>query len=369
MELPNDLFTEVLVRLPLKDILISRCVCRTWNILISNPYFSSYYAKNSPYTSIFITQAFSKLKSLSLLQFSANEELSLYSRYISIKPKVPRVVDINSDPWVTIIGSCDGSLFLLHTSVYLDDRVIDKIYLCNPLFERCVKIAEDIGNSQWGVSKYEVGYIPSTNSYKLLRFGYDGGRVKEAKIFTVGVDKDWRIVEDPFTFLESWSQGVCFNGAYHWVAYSENLVNIFTFDLLEEKCSGIPNPPGLLLFSLPKVSVTILNGRLSLVDCSDGFQMNIWTMDKYGVAESWFRNIILLKHWFPYSKYFYLKNFLPIAVLPNGNIIFLETESGSLYFFSLEEKQCSQIKLRGVDHQLAIVMADAFEPRFYSLRK
>ncbi|KAK6158479.1 hypothetical protein DH2020_005793 [Rehmannia glutinosa] len=355
MELPNDLFTEVLVRLPLKDIFISRCVCRAWNTLITTPYFTSYYANNSPFTSIILTQDNCNRTSFFLLEFGKNGDFI----QTPIKPKLPEIAE--TDSRVSIIGSCDGSIFLLHRRGSRDGS-IDNMYLCNPLFERCVKIAEDrLVNSPCGVFEYKVCYIPSTNSYKLLKFRYHGGSLKEAKIFTVGVDKDWRNLEDPFTFLEYWSEGVCFNGAYHWVADNENLDNICTFDLLEEKCSGIPKPPGLLPFLSETVSLTILNDRLSVVDYSDCSQMNIWTMDKYGVAESWFRNIILLKH---HPRNSDLERFLPIAILPNGNIIFYEMYSLRIYFFSLEEKKCSRIKLRGVDNQEPITMANAFKPRF-----
>ncbi|KAK6158522.1 hypothetical protein DH2020_005836 [Rehmannia glutinosa] len=364
MELPNDLIKEILVRLPLKDILSYKCVCREWYMLISNPNFTTYYAQHSPFTTIFLDQYHFCTKSLSLLEFSPNGDFT----QIRIKPKIPEFQDINSNG-VTIIGSCDGWLFLLYHAYrpcYLDDRVIDKIYFCNPLFERCVEIAQD--RSPWGDLDYKVGYIPSTNNYKLLRILYNRNRVEEAKIFTIGVDKDWRIVEDPFTFWEPGSdyEGVCFNGAYHWVTDNENLDNICTFDLLEEKCSAIPNPPGLLPFSSENVKLTILSDRLSVVDYSDCSQMNIWTMEKYGVAESWFRNISILESWIPHQKH--LINFLPIAVLRNGNLIFSQMYPGNSYYFSLGKKQCTPFMFLNVDGLVGETMYEnAFGPRFYSL--
>ncbi|XLR68012.1 hypothetical protein S83_018684, partial [Arachis hypogaea] len=35
--LPADIITDIFVRLPIKSVLICRCVCKHWNTLISNP--------------------------------------------------------------------------------------------------------------------------------------------------------------------------------------------------------------------------------------------------------------------------------------------------------------------------------------------
>ncbi|RYR01535.1 hypothetical protein Ahy_B06g080420 [Arachis hypogaea] len=38
--LPVDIITDIFVRLPIKFVLICRCVCKHWNTFISNPNFA-----------------------------------------------------------------------------------------------------------------------------------------------------------------------------------------------------------------------------------------------------------------------------------------------------------------------------------------
>ncbi|KAI3468545.1 hypothetical protein Pfo_025208 [Paulownia fortunei] len=353
MELPTDLVLEIFRRLPCKDVLSSKCVCRAWYKLLSDPDFTTTYARNSPFTTLILTHGYMD-KSVFLLEFAADGELI---RTPIFKPEVPDFVETDLDSKLSIIGSCNGLLFLLLRRCYCD-RLAEKVYVCNPLLGGCVALAEDkVVKQPWDCVEYKLGYVPFTNNFKLLRFVYQDNKiVEQAKIFTVGMDDKWRSVEDPFTCWVSWCKG------------HENLDLICTFDFGEEKSSGIPKPPGLLQLSWEMMNLTILNNRLSLVDLSDYSQMSIWTMEEYAVAESWSRNI-LLRCWIPYYMATRLSHLFPIAVLPNGNILFSDKASDRLFSFSLEKKQCTLIKVSDADRILLTTYANTYAPRFYSLKE
>ncbi|CAK8537934.1 unnamed protein product [Lathyrus sativus] len=40
-DLPSPIITDILLQLPLKTIATSKCVCKTWNTLISSRYFAN----------------------------------------------------------------------------------------------------------------------------------------------------------------------------------------------------------------------------------------------------------------------------------------------------------------------------------------
>ncbi|RHN53624.1 putative F-box domain-containing protein [Medicago truncatula] len=46
--LPFHLTTEILLKLPIKSLLICRCVCKIWNTLISEPKFAKLQFERAP---------------------------------------------------------------------------------------------------------------------------------------------------------------------------------------------------------------------------------------------------------------------------------------------------------------------------------
>ncbi|PNY16133.1 F-box family protein [Trifolium pratense] len=47
-DLPFPIITDILVRLPIKSVLICKSVCKTWNAMISDPHFPNLYFELSP---------------------------------------------------------------------------------------------------------------------------------------------------------------------------------------------------------------------------------------------------------------------------------------------------------------------------------
>lgn len=46
--LPSQLTTHILLKLPIKSLLICRCVCKIWNTLISEPHFAKLQFERAP---------------------------------------------------------------------------------------------------------------------------------------------------------------------------------------------------------------------------------------------------------------------------------------------------------------------------------
>jgi hypothetical protein len=47
-DLPFPIITDILIRLPIKSVLICKCVCKTWNTMISDRHFPNLYFELSP---------------------------------------------------------------------------------------------------------------------------------------------------------------------------------------------------------------------------------------------------------------------------------------------------------------------------------
>jgi hypothetical protein len=47
-DLPFPIITDILLRLPIKSVLICKCVCKTWNTMILDPHFPNLYFELSP---------------------------------------------------------------------------------------------------------------------------------------------------------------------------------------------------------------------------------------------------------------------------------------------------------------------------------
>ncbi|PIN24766.1 hypothetical protein CDL12_02511 [Handroanthus impetiginosus] len=234
MELPRDLMYGVFFRLQCRDVVSCRGVCRAWYNPLSDPNFSTYYTRFSPHHD--------RSDYFFLIHIDANGEFI----WRPIKPKVPRSSETRTI--VEVVGSCDGLVFLLLRN-FNYPHTTEPVYVCNPLLGgRCHALRKFFRvNKLVGRVEYKLGFVPPTNKIKLLSIGFDGdGRVLEAHILTFRGDDKWRKLKDPLTLLFHFSNGICFTGAYHWVAEDENVDWICTSDNGEEKCGRILKPPDLL---------------------------------------------------------------------------------------------------------------------------
>jgi hypothetical protein len=46
-DLPSSITTCILLQLPIKSVSMCKCVCKTWNALISDPYFATLYSQHA----------------------------------------------------------------------------------------------------------------------------------------------------------------------------------------------------------------------------------------------------------------------------------------------------------------------------------
>ncbi|KAB2060216.1 hypothetical protein ES319_A10G001800v1 [Gossypium barbadense] len=119
----SDVMSDILLRLPLKDLVGCKCVCKWWNTLISDPIFKLNYSLRNPQYNIsgFFLQKFLYLELHSKLLFFPCEGR------VDAAPK-PSLSFIEDDKGVRIQHSCNGLLICSSFRCGEEDR---KYYICS----------------------------------------------------------------------------------------------------------------------------------------------------------------------------------------------------------------------------------------------
>ncbi|KAG5032191.1 hypothetical protein AAZX31_06G188400 [Glycine max] len=308
--LPEELIQVILLRLPLRNLLHLKRVCKSWLSLISDPQFAK---------SHFDLAAESTLKLLvrinndsgSDVNFVNIEDGSAEPVYNLPNPKPNQIQKHECIPRVNVVGSCRGFL-LLTTASY----PFLYFLIWNPstgLQKRFKKV--------WLKFSYVcgIGYDSSTDDYVVVMITLPRSQTScttEAYCFssrtnswnctmiTVPSTTNYTFVQDQF------KHGLFLNGALHWLACSDyNDCKIIAFDLIEKSLSDIPLPPEL---ERSTYYLRAMGGCLCL--CVKAFETalptEMWMMNQYKVHSSWTKTFVFSSH-----------EFLPICFTKNGDIV------------------------------------------------
>ncbi|KAL3834051.1 hypothetical protein ACJIZ3_008787 [Penstemon smallii] len=238
-ELPSVLILEILLKLPIQIILRCRCVCKTWNNLISEKYF----AKNT------------------------------------------------------------------------------------------------------SIVAYGFGFSDHYKVLRIVRRDHSGNECDiHGEIFTIGVDRKWRSFDDSSLAYMLSPCGIFLDGILYFVGYLTSGF-LLAFDMEEERGRRITLPTELEGTPSNNIVLAVCNDNLCLSDKTDPHQLNIWTMKRDGVVESWSKEIIL-KLWISHGL-LYL-----ITTLKNGDLLMnwypMVGYSDGLLSYNRKTKKCSKLQYTGI---------------------
>ncbi|KAK2665643.1 hypothetical protein Ddye_004217 [Dipteronia dyeriana] len=320
--LPDDVMIHIFLRFSVKDLSQLRCVCKSWNQLITNQSFVESHINQSTSKACILyhppgfqplelglyseTQDFSLYPETNEFFFaeSQTQELSLYFR-TGRKP-----AKIRNPPFATelmdwnIIGSCNGVLCLCSNS----DRSL--IYMWNPSISKHITLPRPF-------YKYNIRY---------LGFGVDhlSGHLDDFKVVTISTNANaevyslqknsWKIIPEgfpPSIELSSCPRDhpVFVKGCVHWCARVSCYLDskcpwlIVSFDFVDEVFQKIMLPNDLSTSDGAKL-LNVVNGCLCVFAAVDEVRSvyELWVMKEYGVVESWTRTCIIEKpdkYWWP----------------------------------------------------------------------
>ncbi|CAL5186940.1 unnamed protein product [Lathyrus oleraceus] len=336
---PDDLIAEVLSLLKVKSLMRFKCVSKSWNSLISDPFFVNMHliksSQNIPLT--LFSSHFSKytlLNHFPTLRFLEKLSITLAN-------------DITDNRFINnsnlLVGCCNGLLCFLHVSVY---NWPQECYLS--FFNPATKsLSKKLGyfslplKNPHSCFKFSFGYDHLTSKYKVLAF-----RLNEVRVFTLG-DNVWRNIQTfpVYPYINPRNHvngGVYLNNSLNWFAFRDmtyfdydweyftiDKFVIISLDLGTETFKQLMPPK---VFDEVQLSMPTLS---ALMDClcfshhSNGDNFVIWQMREFGVEESWTKLLkFSYEHLLPWFLFFRYIPLLPLYIFENGDALIWASEEG-----------------------------------------
>uniref|UniRef100_A0A2N9HSX7 F-box domain-containing protein n=1 Tax=Fagus sylvatica TaxID=28930 RepID=A0A2N9HSX7_FAGSY len=314
--LPVEIVTQILIRLPIKSIIISTSVCKTWKSLIQNPTFIPthlHHSINNNNHHHLLFRLCQDGKEIYALHNDDDDDFTEHTRFDFPFHAV-------NDNTFRVVGTCNGLVCLS------DDLIVNKVhhfFLWNPCVRKFVKLPYPnlTYKTHGGVSaSIGFGFDAKTNDYKVVRMvnlpnpNSNSKNLRrdrpKVEVYTLSTG-EWRMVTaalPPICTVLGLQQVAFVNGALHWLAFrwtDDDLIYHFVlvFELEDEVFREIqlPELPGYENtydldgpVSVYKNCLALFKKRyyrhyrIDFFENKEGSSdQNIWVMKEYGVASSW----------------------------------------------------------------------------------
>jgi len=290
--LPFDVIPEILCRLPAKLLLQLRCVCKSWNSLISEPKFAKKHFRVSTtwnFHCLFYTHCLRKYILTSYPIDSVFTNLTSKFTQFEYSPN-----SFNGDyprsNFYDFIGSCNGILCIA-------DYYKGLVILWNPSIRKFKELPLFQKPKVFTHMSFGFGYDSSKDNYKVVVIldyimpnsitnENNLANKTEVRVHTLGTNI-WRNVQEyPLGGVPVELLGKFVSGTINWL-FSEELFQacprfIVSFDLMNESYQKILPP------NFGGVDVCHLSALGVLRDClCVTFVDDVWIMKEYGNQESW----------------------------------------------------------------------------------
>ncbi|CAH9078571.1 unnamed protein product [Cuscuta europaea] len=295
--LPCEVLKDIISRLPIKSIVQSKCVSRSWKLQFNDPHVFQMHISRCPGFKFFFFQQYNG-NELSFIEFN-NENFDdvnvgtvrkIDSMPLSIKPSI-----IENNTWrIMILASSNGLLCLQDY-----DAITDWTCVYSP-FTRDYKLVPKL-DSKFSPSAYGFGYHRITGEYKIVRIGvYSGEGDKnlevqsEVHVYTLSKD-EWRYIgRVPDEQLgDMHGDGVLFCGRLYWPR-ARSFSGLMYYDLADDSLGSVPMLAETILKDVQDYELVVLGDCLSVAvtkyhDLTEWIQ--IWVMKEYGC---WVKRYTLL---------------------------------------------------------------------------
>jgi len=361
-ELPPDILSEILSRLPVKSLLRFRSTSKSLKSLIDSHKFINLHLRNSPNRSLVlqfkfdiyqiqINDAFSD-PNISMILFPLNHPFTGNSN--SIDPT------LNST--ITLIGSCNGLLAMSHgVMAFTHPNAPNEITIWNPNTRKhriipflplpIPNILQSDNINRVCLCVHGFGFDSVSGDYKLLRIShlidpqnpfYD----PQVRLFCLKTNS-WKIIPNlPYALCYTITMGVFVenSSSLHWVAtrkiqpFQSDL--ILAFNLTLETFNEVPLPDEVgeeVNSNSFDICVAVLGGCLCMtVDYKDT-KIDVWVMKEYGCRDSWCKLFTVVKSSFDLP----LQSLRLLGYSSDGKKVLLRVDVENLFWYDLERKQVS----------------------------
>ncbi|CAL5380676.1 unnamed protein product [Camellia sinensis] len=342
-ELPPEVISEILSRLPVKPLLQFRCVSKPWCSLIDSPTFIKMHLHRSIQSrsnlSLIVTKLNSNIPNLlcSVHFDKLDIDFELYQP-LTFEKRLDQV-------W----NSCNGLLCLSFRNV--------EVVLWNPSTRKYLElpllpIEIPVAFCRMFVVFYGLGYDSVSDDYKVMRitqFNGAGFVHFESKVRVYSLKSDyWRKVGDfPHHLKLDPCTGLLVGGALHWSVNPKPMLvdgprALIAFDLGSEEYRMVPLPEcGAVDFHL---KFAVLDGCLCVLHHYHKKGIDLWVMKEYGVKESWTKLIYIENSNVINCFAIYLE---PLAYSKNGKKVLFQHNSQRFLWYNLERKTVEMVEIYG----------------------
>ncbi|XP_059650283.1 putative F-box protein At5g52610 [Cornus florida] len=270
---PDELFLDILLRLPVKSLFRFRSVCKRWSTIIDSPSFVDLHLSQSQTR---------PCEPQILVSFSLPDSKHYFYSSSLEGGQAVRLMWLpgNCRSPCYVSESLNGLVCFYHDSL---------VCVINPSTQKFRALPAS-NFKRFECEFYYFGFDPSKNEYKVLHIMcmrplyclslFD----MQCEVFTIKVGSEepkewsWRKIAHvppyPYTFR---GQGVCVNGAIHWICRKAPREVLVVFDVASEKFRSLPLPGGVS----PEYNLRQIGGRLALLNDSDcdGSDIEIWVLE------------------------------------------------------------------------------------------
>ncbi|KAF3453052.1 hypothetical protein FNV43_RR03485 [Rhamnella rubrinervis] len=313
-DLPEEVVTEILLRLPLESLIRFKCVKRSWYALISDPAFvakhlrlhhCNNYNKVSSSPSLFVRY----LRVNSLLRREIVQEFSILNLVNDDdngeNGRVNSVVEnfelpvIPGGKSLRLVSQCDGIILLAHLEANI-------ALLWNPAIREFKVLQNSCFPDGFVILGVGFGYDCRANDYKAVRIvssvNPNDGNHSRAEVYTLGTDS-WREIKLHIKvgFIPGDRREVYCKGAYYWWIQNHIRTNmILSFDMCDEEFHEITVPVNVEMAEGMPSTLAVWNDSLALfispLQRGVSKLIDMWVMDDCfgGVKRfSWTKHLVI----------------------------------------------------------------------------
>ncbi|XP_071705117.1 F-box/kelch-repeat protein At3g06240-like [Rutidosis leptorrhynchoides] len=332
INIPPEIMTDILYRLPAKSVGRFRCVSKDWLSQLSSPQFIMTHQNTLNQKHFVLVKS-----SLYSIPFSN------HSLEVSRSPTELRLGFTIDTIWYTIHGSCNGLVLLSFYNFNL--RYTRTLSVLNPTTRDLIRLPQVVYN-QTSSDLFGFGYDSLTDDYKVVTIrlyndydtNFSAGK-KFVYVYSLRT-KNWTRLSDAtssdYSILikDSLTSAVFVNGILHWFGkkLSDNLPVIVALSLTNEKFSEVSIPifPNDVDIKYHCQLVDV-GGKLGIFSNAKG---TIWLMNEYGVKESWTK---ILLHGFDRHS----MSFQPMISYDKGKFLVAD-HLNRLLIYDIKERRLSE---------------------------
>jgi F-box interacting protein len=342
-ELPEDLLTEILSKLPVKCLGRFKCVSKSWYALITNPNFITKHVtwanSHNPHRRAILSHSNEWGYGYPLVATLSNDTLELSGDVDLLQLFQPQDGEA-----LFFFGACNG-IICLASEILCE---YEYLVLWNPATGES-KMLPPINRPSDVPAYYSIvgfGFDSKTNDYKVVRILHYNSQY-EVVVYSLSADS-WRVIDSSLSpsysiHLSRYPSYV--NGVDHWWASDTNDTGkvsrpfLLSFDMSTEVFQKVLLPPieASLIedFAVINDSVALILRRYDEFD----YSFDIWVLNESGVERTWTKLLTIGRIPSCLSDLIQLRE--------DGSVVLKDPNTGGLGLYDPRTQEVRDLRING----------------------